>query len=256
MYITWSDRENVIRSGGFDILDNLPHFLLVLLIIQRFDLARWGFFTEFKGSPIHRERNCHQKFILEATFQNLDTIYIFPLEDSAYGGGINLLGRSTSVAGARKKINTDHPDQLTPEELRKGNNMIVKFSWPRKSRESEVKFIKEARKIGATNDLVKDHVPTILGHLDPTYITCSTRPIREFLGLKVDGERVLRVIVFRRLTEIKFLDEEHMLIAYLDCFFCEFLSLSLRHLMALTLWQVIGLCGRIASSTETSALGT
>jgi len=28
------------------------------------------------------------------------------------------------------------------------------------------------------------------------------------------------VIVFRRLEDIKFLDEEHMLIAFLDCFFC------------------------------------
>src|SRR5258708_16797712 len=144
----------------------------------------------------------------------------------------------------------DHdPNASGSEDIRGGNDMVVKFSWPRKSRRSEVEFIEEARIIGERNELVKDHIPTVHGHLDPPYITCSTRFIREFLGLEVDGERVLRVIAFRRLVEIKYLDEGHMLIAFLDSFFCKLLSQSLCHLIALTPRQVTGFCGITASST-------
>ena len=64
-------------------------------------------------------------------------------------------------------------------------------------------------------------IPTIIGHMDPPYLTCSTKIIRQFLGLDTDRARVLRVIVFRRLEEIKYLDQEDMLIAFLDCFFCK-----------------------------------
>jgi hypothetical protein len=113
--------------------------------------------------------------------------------------------------------------------------LIVKFSWPNKTRESEVVFIEKAKKIGETNDLVRDHIPKIFGHMDPPYLTCSTKPIRKFLGLGTDGERVLRIIAFHRLREIKYIDKEHMLMAFLDCFFCKLLSWSLRHPTALIL---------------------
>jgi len=122
------------------------------------------------------------------------------------------------VAGAREKTD-EEVDTSTSAKIRNGNDLIVKFSWPYETRVSEVKIVEMAREIGETNDLVKDHIPTMLGHVDPSYLTCSTKPIRDFLGLNTDGARVFRVILFRRLQEIKFLDETHMLIAFLDCFF-------------------------------------
>jgi len=60
MYITCSDRQNVIRTGGFNIDHNPPHFSLVLLILQRFDLARWGFCTGFPESSVQPIRRIHQ----------------------------------------------------------------------------------------------------------------------------------------------------------------------------------------------------
>jgi hypothetical protein len=177
----------------------LPHFLLVLLIIQRFNLARWGFFTEFEGSPISvfTENNSGDKRILQATFEDNDTIYIYP-SDNPVCNGVNLAGRSTGAAGARRKADHD-PSALTSAKIKEGNDLIVKFSWPRSSRVSEVEFMEEARRFGESNGLVKNHIPTMHGRLDPPYAMCSTRPIREFLGLKVDGERVFWVIAFRRL---------------------------------------------------------
>ena len=123
----------------------------------------------------------------------------------------------------------DHdPGASNSADIKGGNDMVVKFSWPRKSQVSEVDFIERARIIGESNKLVENHIPTVHGHLDPPYVTCSTRFIREFLRLKLNGERVLRVIAFRRLEEIKYLDEEHMLIAFLDSFFCKLQFRSLQ----------------------------
>ena len=226
----------MIRSRGFDILDNLPHFLLTLLIIQRFDLARWGFFTAFKESRILPliDETCPGRRMLQATFEDKDPICIYPSDDLVCGE-VNLLGRSTGLAGARRKADHD-PKEMNSAVIRKGNDMVVKFSWPRSSRESEADFIKSAREIGESNGLVEGHIPTVLGHLDPPYVTCSTKPIRQFLGLDVNGERVLRVIAFRRLEEIKFLGKEDMFIAFLDTFFCEPLPQPPTHPTKLILW--------------------
>ncbi|KAF8318065.1 uncharacterized protein EI90DRAFT_3158646 [Cantharellus anzutake] len=216
IYITWSDRQSVIRTGGFDIIDDLPHFLLVLLVMQRFDLARWGFFTAFEGSSIYPERGPKDSVFFKATFIQDATIHIFPDDDLIYGG-VNLTGRSTVVAGARK---ADSPNPNTSVDIRKTNNLVTKASWPEEARASEVKIIERAMQIGETNSLVRDHIPTIHGNTDPPYVTCSTRFIREFLGLNTTGARVLRFIILDRLGELKHLDEEDVLIAYLDCFFC------------------------------------
>ena len=222
IYITWSDRQSVIRTCGFDIINDLPHFLLVLLIIQRFDLARWGFFTEFEGSKIHQLRKYSERRVLEATFIPDKPLTIFPQDDPIYSG-INLVGRSTGAAGAR-----DAGDEVPadPEDIPRGNRLIVKFSWPEETRDSEVAIIKEAMRIGETNELVGGRLPKMLGDIDPPYVTCSTRIIRTFLGLETTGARVLRVIAFGRLKELRYLDEEDMLIAFLDCFFCTFFVVS------------------------------
>ena len=217
IYITWSDRQSVIRTRGFSIIDNLPHFLVILLIMQRFDLARWGFFTSFEGSEIHPVEAPPELYVLEATFIPGKTIKIFPHADPVHKG-FNLVGRSTTAAGA---MNAANEIPSGSEEIRKGNDTIVKFSWPEETRVSEAEIIEKAKRIGEGNDLVRDHIPEMLGNIDPPYMTCSTKIIRTFLGLDTAGARVLRVIAFSRLRELRYLDEEDMLMAFLDCFFCE-----------------------------------
>jgi len=249
IFITWSDRQNVIRTGGFDIVNNLPHFLLVLLIIQRFDLARWGFFTAFKGSNIYPIRDKHSAYVLEATFIPNTKIQIF-LQDDPTHSGINLTGRSTGTAGAKA---VDGQDTAPSECIRDSNDLIVKFSWPEETRVSEAEIIEQAKQIGKNNRLVKDRIPTMLGSIDPPYLTCSTSLIRKFLGLDPSGARVLRIIVFRRLKELRYLDEDDMLIAFLDTFFSKFISCLFCYPPALIPAQVTGLCGTRESSTGTSA---
>lgn len=199
-------------------MDHLPHFLLVLLILQRFDLARWGFSTEFPGSTIQPIRDDRQTRILKAGFSGKSVI-IFPYDDPIYGG-IGLAGRSTAIVGAREAHNPPR-NLIDSENIRKNNRLVVKFSWPEETRTSEVEFVRKAEVIGKDNPLVGGHIPTMLGDIDPPFLTCSTRLIREFLSLDTTGARALRVIVFRRLLEIKYLDEKEMVIAFLDCMFCE-----------------------------------
>jgi len=230
-------------------VDDLPHFLLVLLILQRFDLARWGFFTEFQKSSITTIRDNHKIHILRANFREKQ-VDIFPEDDLIYGG-ISLAGRSTAIAGAREVLDPS-PKLVDSEAIREGNKLVVKFSWPEETRISEPEFVQRAERVGKDNPLVKGHIPTMLGYIDPPYLTCSTRLIRDFLGLDISGARVLRVIVFRRLLEIKYLDEGDMVMAFLDCLFCECLR-GLCRVITLTLWQATGLCGRNISSTGTSA---
>ena len=159
----------------------------------------------------------HQAYILKAAFKE-STAIIFPYDDPVHSG-INLAGRSTGAAGAR--LDDGGGESINSKDIRKDNNLIAKFSWPEETRLSEVDVIKKAKEIAESNDLVKNHIPTMFGDLDPPFITCSTSVIREFLGLGATGARVLRVILFRRLKEIKYLEEEDMVIAFLDCFFCK-----------------------------------
>ena len=181
-------------------------------------MARWGFFTAFRGTSIKQTGVIDKSIYLEATFPQRNPIRVYPYEDPVCTG-INLVGRSTSAAGARE-VTPGASEPESAEEIRRDNNLIAKFYWPQQTRVSEVDVIKKAAQIGETNNLVKDRIPTIVGNIDPPHVTCSTSLIREFLGLDTAGARVLRVIIFRRLKELKYLDEEDMLIAFLDCFFC------------------------------------
>ncbi|KAF9779210.1 hypothetical protein BJ322DRAFT_1214318 [Thelephora terrestris] len=192
LYITWSDRQGVIRTAGFDIIHNLPHFLLVLLILQRFDLGRWGLFTAFKESPITQSGAVRKRIYLEYTLNKDDPICIYPYQDPLHPPPINLVGRPTIVAGARKAASSQEPE--SDQEIRDANKLVAKFYWPEQTRVSEVKILEEAARIGDDNELVKNRIPTVVSHLDPPYITCSTRFIREFLGIETDGARVLRTV--------------------------------------------------------------
>lgn len=226
IYIVWSDRQNPIQTCGFDIVDDLPHFLLVLLILQRFDPARWGLFTEFPVSTIKAIGDNSEMQVFRATFMD-DAVDIYP-EDQPVHPGTKVAGRSTSVVGARGS-DGQLPKLMSHGEVKMANDLVVKFSWPEESRLSEVAFIRRAEEIGETNDLVKGHIPAVLGCTDPPHLTCSTSLIRQFLGLDTKGARLLRVIVFRRLEEIKYLDEEDLVLAFLDCFFCECFFGSVWH---------------------------
>jgi hypothetical protein len=155
----------------------------IILIIRKFEMARWGPFTAFEGSCIGQAGELGKQIYLEATFTEKVPIKIYPYQDPVTV--INLVGRSTSVAGASKAI-ARAKEQGKDEGIQRANDLIAKFFWPEQTRVSEVDVIKYyATQIGETNSLVNDHIPTTIGqpeHLD------MTRLIHQFLSLQAaDG---------------------------------------------------------------------
>ena len=203
-------------------MQDLPHFLLLLLILQRFDDAKWGYFTEHPQSGLkveNREDPFTVSFVAkEGTGEQITTF--FPADHDIYLG-TTLIGRGTCVIGGRRACLSKKTEDCDSDALRKGNDLAVKTYWPEERRTSEVEIPKKAKVCGGKIDFIKNHIPEVICHRDPNFLCSSTKTIRQFLGLPTDGSRRLRIIVFRLLRPIKELKERDMLTAYLQCFFCK-----------------------------------
>jgi len=85
------------------VVDDLPHFLLLLLILQRFDDARWGYFTECPQSGVRPEPeqklNAFSLGVEEETGERT-TLAFYPDHHNIYPG-ITLIGNGTSIIGGR-----------------------------------------------------------------------------------------------------------------------------------------------------------
>ena len=206
-----------------DLVDDFPDFLLLLLIFQRFDDAKWGCFAECPQSKVKIDG---RKDLLTASFTagggaGQETTIDFYPEDHAISLGTKLTGRCTSVIGGRTCPTPDPAHLGDRRELRDGNDVVVKIYWPEEAWTSEVDILKKAAEYGKEIDFIGDHIPEIVCHWDPNFRCSSTKTIRHFLGLPTDGCRRLRMIAFRRLRPIWELKEKEMLAAYLECFFCK-----------------------------------
>ena len=213
-------------------MDDLPHFLLLLLILQRFDDAKWGYFTKCPQSGVGTEQVNDPptySFIVDTATGERITIVFYPFDHAIYLG-TTLIGRGTSVIGGRMGPPPDPTQFRDTSKVREGNDLAVKTYWPEESRTSEVEIIKKAKEYGEKIDFIGNHIPEMIFHLDPNFLCSSTKTIRQFLGLPTDGSRRLRIIAFRRLLPIRKLKEKDMLTAYLQCFFCEYRG---RHQMCL-----------------------
>ncbi|KAJ1304185.1 hypothetical protein OPQ81_008585 [Rhizoctonia solani] len=54
IWVWWYDRQGAIQSSGFDFVKDLPHFLILLLALQRFHIGNWGFDNELDPSISRR----------------------------------------------------------------------------------------------------------------------------------------------------------------------------------------------------------
>jgi len=205
-------------------VDDLPHFLLLLLIFQRFDDVKWGHFAKCPRSGVTIERGDNPmtvSLVADAETGEKTTVTFYPREHEIYMGN-TLIGRGTSVIGGREGPPPDSTQFGNAVKLQEENDIVVKIYWPEETRTSEVEILKKAREYGERIDFIGNHIPEMVCHLDPNFPCSSTKTIRQFLGLHGGGFRRLRIIAFRRLLPIKSLKEKDMLTAYLQCFFCEY----------------------------------
>ena len=133
------------------MVDDLPHFLLLLPILQRFDDAKWGYFTE-----------CPQSGVKLEPVENLTTYSFSGVEEAAGPRirvffhsehhriylGTTLIGCGTGVIGGRMGPLPESTELCNVKKLQQENDLVVKTYWPEENRTSEVEILKKAREYG------------------------------------------------------------------------------------------------------------
>lgn len=204
-------------------MDDLPHFLLLLLILQRFNDAKWGFFTECPQSGVKIEQGQSPltlSFVGDGETGQRSEVVFHPTEYQIHIDK-ELVGCGASVIGGRRGPPPDPTQLSNMDKIYDGNDIDVKIYWAEESRISEVEILKKAEEYGRKTDFIGNHIPEIVCHRDPEFLCSSTKMIRRFLGLPTGGCRRLRVFAFGALELITELKEKDMLTAYLQCLFCE-----------------------------------
>jgi len=207
-----------------DLVGDLPRFLLLLLILQRFDDAKWGYFTECPQSGLKVEPTAElftTSFVAEEETGQEITTFFYPDDHEIYLG-TTLIRRGTNVIGGRRAHLPEITELRNTSNLREGNDLAVKIYWPEEGRTSEVEILKKAKEYGKKINFIGNHLPEVICHRDPNFLGSSTKTIRQFLGLPTNGSRRLRIIVSRLLRPIKELKKRDMLTAYLQRFFCKY----------------------------------
>ncbi|KAF8120995.1 hypothetical protein EV363DRAFT_1569923 [Boletus edulis] len=106
------------------------------------------------------------------------------------------------------------------------DDLVVKVFWAEVARTSEPDILQRVYDIGKDDALINGHVPDMLWYRE--FEDTSTANIRERLGLKTQGARVLYTIIFRKLRPITELSERDFLHA------CSFTLFDQGHL---ALWK-------------------
>ena len=103
-------------------MDDLPHFLLLLLILQRFDDVKWGYFTECSQSGLKVELTPNLFSVSfvpdDETGQKINIVF-FP-DDHEIHLEATLIGRGTGVIGGRKGPPSEITELRNTSKLRGG----------------------------------------------------------------------------------------------------------------------------------------
>jgi hypothetical protein len=206
-FVWWYDNKGAIQSYGIDFINDLPHFLVLLLCFQRFTPEDWGVVSRFHFSPQEAGDHC------QLTFPSGPEIDI--TLDNKIHGHYGIKGRATQVLGATS-VSIDPRNEKKSLE---GQELVVKVYWPEATRAGEAEIITKAVEIAGGSDDVKGHLPDLIFSHD--FGQYSTNVIRKAFGIDTEGHRVLRIILFRRLYPITDLTEDKFWNAFWDCFRCK-----------------------------------
>ncbi|KAF9036257.1 hypothetical protein BJ165DRAFT_627404 [Panaeolus papilionaceus] len=241
--ISWFDRQGAIQSHFFNIYHNLPHFLLLLLTLQRFSLGRWGyagsvdkFALQVSATHATTSDGNDPPVIASLKVPNKDIFYFQPQGDVIHAG-TSLVGRGPWVIGGSKTKVLSNVASLPYHLKEQVHPYVLKLSWPEESRTSEVAILeKVAEKCLKESDIamfIRGHVPMVETHVDPTFPGSNTGTIRRFLieNYNGSGTRQQRFVVFERLRPLSVLPELQMVQGYIDTFLCHraLWSLGVHH---------------------------
>ncbi|KAF4620516.1 hypothetical protein D9613_001122 [Agrocybe pediades] len=234
------DHEGPIQLIGFDFIQDFPHFLLLLYVLQRFNPEDFGFLPGFDECPAANEATYSMDLTSAWIFE--DGLRRQVKLEGIRGEGIphryGLDGRSTGVRFGTATIT----EPGRHDEIRK---VALKLSWKDTPRPTEREFIDEARKricssIHATKDAAdpRNFLPEILA--ERKYTEFDTSIIRDAVLLdpthhaKSKASRYPYMIVMPRYEPIHTLAKDSgfpLLNAFLALVYCHAVlwSLGIQH---------------------------
>ena len=129
-----------------------------------------------------------------------------------------LRGRATNVFPVTSKTLSQEARKLP--SLNKTDELVAKLYWPEQSRQSEAEILEEVDNIATRKAEVKDHIPEVIW--SHKFEGTSTAKIRKALGIDdgQGGNRVLYIIVFRKLRPITELSGDQFLRAWWHAVVC------------------------------------
>ena len=208
----WYDNESAIQFYGIDFVEDLPHFLVLLLCFERFTLKDWGIVSEFKFSGKEAD-SCLLSFRPPPSAVDIEININLTNKIRDHFG---IVGRATRTLHATSQ-------SMDPRGIYKSledKELVVKVYWAEESRAVEAEIIEKALQIAQQNDDVKGHPPVLICSHD--FDEYSTKVIRKAFGIETKSHRVLRVMLFRRLYPITDLIGEPFWKAFWECFRCKY----------------------------------
>ncbi|KIK35988.1 hypothetical protein CY34DRAFT_95210, partial [Suillus luteus UH-Slu-Lm8-n1] len=218
IYTWYFDRQGAIQCSGINFVQDLPRFMVLLLVMQRMPYAKWGHHTlpELVSSgeiQVHDEK---LGGVVDLKFN---------LESGKRTTHFGLRGRATTVfpvdsmalSALVPQLPHDNPHNPT-------DKLVAKLYWPEEERESEADILQKVYEI-AKNDKegkVKLHVPEMVW--SHKFEDTSTANIRRALGIDdaKKGRRVFYMIVFRKLDPIMNLNGKEFLKAWWQTVECHY----------------------------------
>ncbi|KAG8915210.1 hypothetical protein FRC02_004636 [Tulasnella sp. 418] len=208
VYLWWYDRQGAIQTHGLDFIEDLPHFLVLLIALQRLPKG-WN--------KIHTTK---PQIRLEGQYGGMD---IELGERLVTHWGIQ--GRATNILEVKA---LSLPSLIPPglKERLETQGMVAKLLWAQSKRVWESKILQEIPK--RIKDLSEEDREAVEGHIpdmiaSKAFPDCETRIIRNDLGIPVKDieNRVLIMSVFRKLRPITELEGDEFWRAFWDCVLCK-----------------------------------
>ena len=219
----WYDNESAIQSYGIDFIEDLPHFLVLLLCFERFNVKDWGVVSGFKF--LGQEAD-HCQLLFRPPSFNVDIEININLTNKIRDH-FGIVGRATRMLHATSQ-------SMDPRGIYKSledKELVLKVDWAEESRAGEAETIEKALQIAQQNDNVDGHLPDLICSHD--FDEYSTKIIRKAFGIKSNNHRVLRVMLFRRLYPITDLVGDKFWKTFWECFRCE-CTPTIRSLLLMT----------------------
>ncbi|KAG1805113.1 uncharacterized protein HD556DRAFT_1437275 [Suillus plorans] len=206
IYIWFCDRETTIQGAAINFVQDLPRWLVLLLIMQRMGYEQWGLNRVFEPEP---------GFLGKVMIEDAQIDLELDVKSKERVTHFGIRGRATTVFPVKSEALSGL--QRDPCFLNESPELVAKLYWPEETRQSEPDILKEVYKIAQTDPDVRGHVPELVWF--HKFKETSTSKIRVALGLKdaeraEQGSRVLYIIVFRKLIPITTLSGEEFIAAW------------------------------------------